>query len=127
MLKIIIAGSRFVTDKKIVLDFLQELNETTDLFETEERIEVVSGRAKGVDTIGEELAIQFGWDLILFPADWNKHGRAAGPIRNKQMGDYADVLIAIRGKTENGTPSRGTTHMIEYMTSLGKPVYVKDL
>lgn len=49
--------------------------------------------------------------LNTFPADWNKHGRAAGPIRNEEMAQYADALIAFwDGK------SRGTKSMISLAT-----------
>lgn len=55
-----------------------------------------------------------------FPADWDRHGRAAGPIRNCQMAQYADALIAIwDGK------SRGTKNMIDEMNKCGKPVLIR--
>lgn len=82
--------------------------------------EIVSGAAKGADTLGERFAKQYSVKLTQFPADWDTHGNAAGLIRNKQMGDYADELLAFwDGK------STGTKHMIDYMTSLGKPVWIR--
>lgn len=81
-------------------------------------VEVVSGRAKGPDTFGEWWALSHGSSIKFFPADW-KLGPKAGFIRNEQMGDYADALIAFwDGK------SGGTKHMIEYMMKLGKPIRV---
>lgn len=54
-----------------------------------------------------------------FPADWNAHGKAAGPIRNQQMAQEADVLIAFwDGK------SRGTKDMIEKATRAGLDMHV---
>lgn len=81
--------------------------------------EVVCGEAKGADTLGKQLAINHKIPVKSFPADWGKNGKAAGPIRNIEMGDYADALIAFwDGK------SKGTKHMIEYMKKLEKPVKV---
>lgn len=81
--------------------------------------EVVSGCAKGVDALGEKWGHDHCVPVKKFPADWDKHGKAAGPIRNRQMAEYADALIAIwDGK------SRGTKNMIETATKLRLAVYV---
>lgn len=81
--------------------------------------EVVSGMARGVDTLGEEWARKHNIPIKQFPANWDKYGRRAGPIRNEQMGDYANALIAVwDGK------SRGTKHMINYATKKGLKVFV---
>ena len=81
--------------------------------------EVVCGLAKGADTWGAEWARGLNIPVKEFPADWNKYGRAAGPIRNKQMADYADAAIVFIWDN-----SRGSKNMIETMQKLGKPVYV---
>ena len=100
-MKTIIAGSRDITNPKHLHDALDEID-----FDI---TEVVCGLADGVDTMGLDFAIDYKVPYKTFPADWEKYGRKAGPIRNVQMGDYADALIAIwDGK------SRGTKHMIEY-------------
>lgn len=55
----------------------------------------VSGGAKGADTIGQEWAKGYG--LKIYPPlkpDWNKYGRAAGPIRNSDIVKMADVIVA---------------------------------
>lgn len=71
--------------------------------------EIVSGGAKGADRLGEIWAKAKGIPLKIFYADWTKYGRRAGPIRNAEMGDYADALIVFwDGK------SRGTKNMIDY-------------
>lgn len=113
-MKVIIAGSRSITDYAAVLDAV--IGSGFDI------TEIVSGCAKGVDTIGELIGEINKIPVKKFPANWNRHGKIAGPIRNVQMGDYADALVAVRA---NG--SRGTSHMINYMMSLDKPVYVVDL
>lgn len=69
--------------------------------------EIVSGKATGADTLGERYAKERGYKVNPFQADWDKHGKSAGYIRNKAMAEYADCLIAFwDGK------SKGTGHMI---------------
>lgn len=79
--------------------------------------EVVSGRARGIDQSGEQWAARRKIPIKKFPADWNKLGKAAGPIRNEQMGQYADAAIVIWDGISTG--SRG---MYEIMKKLKKPV-----
>ena len=96
-MKTIIAGSRTVVDIKIVEKaiWLSGFNIS----------EVVSGGAWGVDALGEKIANRQNISIKMFSADWNKYGRSAGPIRNKEMVKYADALIAVwNGK------SKGTKH-----------------
>lgn len=110
-MKTIIAGSRTITDIDVVRRAEQQSRFTMG--------EVVSGCAAGVDRLGEQLAAELGLPVRRFPADWEKHGRAAGPIRNLRMAEYADALIAVwDGK------SRGTKNMIDTAQQLGLSVYV---
>lgn len=108
-MKVIIAGSRSITNYELVKQAI--LNCPFKI------TEIVSGCAKGVDTLGEVVALELKIPVMKFPADWDKHGRAAGPIRNERMGDYADALIAVHNN------SKGTQHMIRYMKRLKKRVY----
>ena len=57
---------------------------------------VISGTARGADRLGERYAREKGYRLRQFPADWDTHGRSAGPIRNGEMAKNADALIAAR-------------------------------
>lgn len=114
MKKIIIAGSRDYND-------YADFSHWVDLcFEkVKKSIEIVSGGALGPDSMGEKYANEHEIKLRIFPAQWSLHGKRAGIIRNKDMGDYADSLIAFwDGK------SRGTKNMIEYMRKLKKKVQV---
>lgn len=106
----IVAGTRSFTDK----EFVRNAIAGSGLAITE----IVHGGAKGVDSIAHDLAEGIV-PIKVFPVDRAKHGRAAGPIRNREMADYADALIAIW----NGT-SRGTLDMIRAMDSKGKFVQV---
>lgn len=114
-MKVIIAGSREVEDYEEVCKAI--------LLADFDITEVVSGKALGVDTLGERYAKEFGIPIKEFPANWKPspgvYNKAAGIQRNIQMGDYADGLIAIwNGK------SRGTKQMINYATKKGLKVYV---
>lgn len=109
------AGSRSFNDYKLlctVCDFmLQNQNESN--------IEIVSGHAKGCDLLGEKYAADRGYKLTIFPADWSL-GKQGGYIRNKQMSEYADALIAFMEK--GGT--KGTQHMIDIAKEKGLKVKV---
>lgn len=114
--KVIIAGSRTVRSYQAVADAVAESGFSI--------IEVVSGHANGVDQTGETWAHANGISVKRFPADWDTHGRVAGPIRNTQMADYADALIAIR---RGGASSVGTTDMIKKALKRGLRVYIKEV
>ena len=76
-------------------------------------VEVVSGGANGADLLGERWAHERGWPVRRFPADWRRHGRSAGPIRNREMRDYLLQSPDRRGVVAfwDGT-SAGTGDMI---------------
>jgi hypothetical protein len=72
-----------------------------------ELVTVISGTAKGADTLGERYAIENDFELLKYPADWEQFGKSAGYKRNQQMAEIADGVIAFwDGK------SKGTNHMI---------------
>lgn len=84
------------------------------------KIIILSGGASGADKLGERYAKENGFDVELYPADWNKYGRSAGPRRNKLMAENCDCVICFwDGK------SRGTKSMIEYAKTLEKVLRVK--
>jgi hypothetical protein len=113
-MKWVIAGSRTVLD----YEFLCGVIKLTNLGMMDE---IISGRAKGVDQLGERYAKDHNISCKLFPADWEEYGRAAGPIRNKLMRDHGDALLAIRDKDSKGT---GTMDMVNQMLKAKKPVVV---
>ena len=97
MYKVILAGSRDYTNYAQLCAF------TDQVLAGAEDIEIVSGGARGTDALGERYAREHGHALKVFPAEWNKWGKAAGPIRNGQMADYADALIAFWDGRSSGT------------------------
>lgn len=111
-MKLIIAGSRHLDIPQEMIDWCVRKLEL-------EVIEVVCGKANGIDTIGEQWAkTTFVPVIKYFPADWNTHGKSAGPKRNKQMAEYADALLLIWDGE-----SKGSRNMKEQMEKLGKPIY----
>jgi hypothetical protein len=112
-MKVIIAGSREITNYQVVLEAIAESG-----FEI---TEVVCGMARGIDLLGKRWADENGIPVKPFPAKWEKYGRThAGRLRNTDMKYYADALIAI-----HDGESTGTKDMIGKMERAGKPVYVK--
>ena len=110
-MKVVIAGSRDITDYDVLLKAIKECP-----FQI---TEVISGRARGVDTLGEQFAEDYGLKLHPFPADWKRLGNAAGPIRNAQMADFADAVLCVwDGK------SSGTKDMMNQAKKRGLPLYV---
>ena len=76
---------------------------------------IVSGCAPGADTFALEWSKKWVFGLRLFPADWKRHGRAAGPIRNQEMLDAGpDLVIAFPG-------GRGTADMVRRAKSSRSP------
>lgn len=114
--KVIIAGGRTFNDYELVKEkceiHLMEKMKTHNVI-------IVSGHASGADSLGERFAEEYHLPCELHPADWSRHGRAAGPIRNAEMAACADALIAFwDGK------SKGTANMIKSAKAKGLQVSV---
>ena len=101
MMKIIIAGSRDFNDYELLKSKLDKAKKHYGEFE------VVSGMARGADSLGERYARENSLPIAEFPADWDKHGKKAGFLRNADMADYADGCIVFWDGV-----SKGTQHMI---------------
>lgn len=113
-MRVIIAGARCCNHYHVVCQAVRDsgFDITT----------VISGGAAGVDMLGERYADEHGIPCERHPADWGKYGRAAGPIRNHEMAQCANALIAVlMGK------SRGTRNMIQQAREAGLPVYVAEV
>jgi Ni,Fe-hydrogenase maturation factor len=100
--KVIIAGGRDFSNYDLLL-------EKCDYYLAKKtNVEVISGGAKGSDKLGERYAKERNLPLKIFLADWTSLGKRAGFVRNVEMAEYADALIAFwDGK------SKGTKHMID--------------
>lgn len=110
-MRVIIAGSRNITNLNVVLNAVAkaQFKITT----------VVSGGARGVDTLGEQFAQNVGIPVERYMAEWDVHGKSAGYKRNMVMAKNADALIAIWDGV-----SKGTEHMIKIANLLGLSVFI---
>ena len=77
--------------------------------------EVISGGAVGVDSCAADFAREKGIRLTVFLPQYDLYGRAAPIVRNKQIVDYADKVIAFWDGS-----SKGTLSVIKYAQSIGK-------
>ncbi len=105
-MKIAIIGSRSVTVENIGA-YIADAEE------------IVSGGAAGVDRCAAEYARQRGIKLTEFLPEYERYGRAAPIVRNKQIVDYADHVVAFWDGNSKGTPS-----VINYAKKAGKPCEV---
>lgn len=114
-IRIIVAGSRTLTNHRLVEDFL--LNFAMNIGVKLSEVVIVSGGAKGVDSLGEAIARRHGIELKIFNANWNKYGKSAGPIRNKDMAEYSTHLLLIwDGK------SKGSANMKKQAERFNLPI-----
>jgi hypothetical protein len=109
-MRIIIAGSRQFTDIKLIDEAVQKSG-----FEV---TEVVSGGARGVDSLGEQWARSKGLPTKRFIPDW-RQGNLAALHRNGEMAAYAEALVAVWDGR-----SRGTQNMIYQAEARKLPVFV---
>ena len=122
-LRIIIAGSRDFNDyellKKSAIEIITKKTMLPDL------TRIVSGGARGADTLGERFANEMGLEISRFIPDWDGLGKRAGYVRNAEMAKFAvednsyGVLIAFWDGQ-----SRGTKHMIDLANKYGLEVHV---
>lgn len=110
-MKVIVAGSRTVTDAALVAEAIKKSGFAMT--------ELVSGCCEGADTLAEEYAQQNNIPIHHFPADWKKHGKSAGPKRNKQMAEYGQALVAVWDGC-----SRGTADMINKARNRKLKIYI---
>lgn len=119
-MKVIIAGTRY-KDKanKIPFDDFKLVVQAVERsgFEI---TEVVCGKAIGVDQLGAQYATMKGIEIKEMPANWYKYGKAAGPIRNREMAEYADAAVVIWDGVSNGS-----RNMINEMIRKNKPYFVQ--
>ncbi len=109
-MKLIIAGG-------VAMRLSDEDLAKLDAIHAEHRItEVVSGGARGVDADGESWAGSRGLPVRVFPADWRRYGRGAGPVRNRQMAAYATAAVLFPGGS-------GTRNMLAEARRAGLVVF----
>ena len=113
MIKVIVAGTRTFQNYNLLERKL------TKILQNQAAVEIISGGARGADTLGEKFAQQHGYKTTKFLPNWKAWGRQAGYRRNLYMAQYATHLVAFwDGK------SRGIAHMIEIAKAKGLRVRI---
>jgi len=112
-MRVIIAGSRDIIKYEDVYEAILESRWKDDI------TEVISGGARGVDRLGERFARDHGLPVRQFLANWSKFKKMAGYIRNQEMAQNADALIAVWDMK-----SKGTAHMIEAAQAIDIPTFI---
>ena len=112
MKRVLICGGKDFADEKT-------FNETLDSLIDKDNTILVSGHAKGADSLAEKYAENNGIEIKVFPPEWSKYQKAAGPIRNRQMLDYIseteeNLVIAFWDGH-----SKGTKHTVETAGKMG--------
>ncbi len=115
-MKVVISGGRNIEDYQLLVQAVKESGFTITC--------IVHGDATGADRLGKRYAVEYGIPQEVFPADWNKHGKAAGPIRNSEMinhvkDEQAGFISLWDGK------SRGSWDCIRKAYEAGLSIYVK--
>lgn len=113
--RMIVAGGRDYSNQNIVNYYINRVKDVCDSRGL--NLVIVCGMATGADTLGRNYAISNGLEVLEFPANWNRYGKSAGYIRNKEMGDVADSAIVFWDGR-----SKGSKFMIDIMHELKKPV-----
>lgn len=115
MITVLVTGSRDWTDEATIRHELQCIQDDNL------NCKLVHGAARGADSIAAKIASEMGWLIEAYPADWQKHGKKAGPIRNQVMLDLGmpDMVLAFPLPQ-----SIGTFDMIRRAENAGVPVRV---
>ena len=114
MLKCAIVGGRDFDDYDFMKKVLDERFDNLSFVES-----IVSGGAKGVDTLAERYAKEIGRPMVVFKPDYKRYGRGAALVRNTQIIEYADVVYAFWDGRSNGTRDA-----INKAQKMGKILYV---
>lgn len=110
---IAIVGSRTFNDYSLLERYMDTLCKGRDF------TAVVSGGARGADSLGARWAMERGLELIELKADWKKYGRSAGFRRNHDIINTCDECVAFWDGQ-----SHGTKHDIDLCNEQGKKVHI---
>jgi hypothetical protein len=111
MTHIAVIGGRARTDREFIETTLSTVFKEGDV--------LVSGGAMGVDTIGEEWAKRLGFAVVIYRPDYMADGKAAPLIRNHQIVEKADIVMAFPSER-----SKGTWHAVHLAWEMGKEVQI---
>ena len=114
-MRVLICGDRNWTDVKAIEDYVRTLPKDTV---------VIEGEASGADSIARRVAEKYGLKVVAYVAQWTTYGRAAGPIRNRQMLEEGkpDIVVAFHNNIES---SKGTKNCLRQAEALGIKIMIK--
>lgn len=126
-MKVLVCGDRNWKDKELIRSMIRD--KMPDL--------VITGGARGADTLAYECCKEDGFTVTKIDADWNKHGKAAGPIRNRKMLDQTpDLVLAFhddlshsKGTLDTVTEARHRglqVQLVQHNTSEGGSIPVES-
>lgn len=119
-MNICIAGGRDFTDYKFMeLSILKYITEHYNIKFFKEECVVISGTARGADTLGERFGIRYCKSIKRYPAQWDKFGKSAGYRRNIEMAKESDIVFIFWDEV-----SKGTQHMITICKQLNKELVI---
>lgn len=115
-MRVVFCGSRDWFDEEPIRKLIRELKEDAD----DDLVTIVTGGARGADSIAHRVAKEEGCNTMIFRAQWDQYGRSAGPRRNQQMLDESepDHVFAFKIKLE----SPGTDDCVRRAKKMGIPV-----
>lgn len=115
--RLVVAGVRYFDDYLL-------LSKEMDEYRTQysNSLIIISGCADGADKLGERYASEHNLTVERYPAEWDKYGKSAGPIRNERMAKVADAVIVFWDGE-----SKGTQSMIECAKRANKPCKVVEI
>lgn len=134
MVNIAIVGSREFSDyeylKEQLCEFIFDIKYEGDsgkswssvYYNRYDNVKIISGGARGADTLAEKFADEFSFEKVIFKPDWNLYGKRAGFVRNAKIVDNCDVLFAFQINK-----SKGTQHSIDLAKEKNKEVYVFEV
>jgi hypothetical protein len=111
--RLLVTGDREWSDRKTMMKVIYSIFKQYGGTFT-----VIHGNARGADKMAGEIARELGLDVLVFPAEWDKYGKAAGPIRNQQMIDEGqpDRAVAFHNNLWRG---KGTKDMVTRLKKHG--------
>jgi len=133
-MRIAIVGSRDFNDYELLYNELKEYifdikhegdsqGEWSEvLYQRYDDITIVSGGARGADSLAERFADDFHFKKDIYLPDWELYGKRAGFLRNIKIVDNCDILFAFQVNK-----SKGTQHSIDLARKMGKDVWVCEV
>lgn len=120
-MRVLVCGSRTWDEYTTMEEFLH------GVFTLYPETTLIHGAARGADEIAGQIAEDHGAvTVVAFPADWEKHGKPAGPIRNQQMLDEGKPTVVIAFVDKPLAESRGTNDMVTRARNAELPTYVVE-